>query len=116
MPKRIQLSRKKGWRKPEGAVVVARPGKWGNPISLEGHPFAGFVALEVVGPRGTRTQKEWRRAAVVALFRRWINEPEQASLVADLRELRGKDLCCWCRLDQPCHADVLLELANGDPA
>ncbi|MGH6882856.1 MAG: DUF4326 domain-containing protein [Hypericibacter sp.] len=29
--------------------------------------------------------------------------------------LRGHDLCCYCPLDQPCHADVLLELANGDP-
>jgi len=30
-------------------------------------------------------------------------------------ELRGKNLACWCALDQPCHADVLLELANQDP-
>lgn len=29
-----------------------------------------------------------------------------------VQALRGKDLACWCRLDQPCHADVLLELAN----
>jgi len=28
------------------------------------------------------------------------------------RELRGKDLACWCPLDQPCHADILLEVAN----
>lgn len=28
------------------------------------------------------------------------------------RELAGKNLACWCPLDQPCHADVLLELAN----
>ena len=27
-------------------------------------------------------------------------------------KLRGRDLMCWCPLDQPCHADVLLELAN----
>ena len=32
---------------------------------------------------------------------------------ADLSELRGKDLACWCALDQPCHADVLLEWANA---
>ncbi|MDT7935250.1 MAG: DUF4326 domain-containing protein [Sphingomonadaceae bacterium] len=30
-----------------------------------------------------------------------------------LRVLRCKNLACWCPLDQPCHADVLLELANG---
>lgn len=27
--------------------------------------------------------------------------------------LRGKNLACWCALDQPCHADVLLEVANA---
>uniref|UniRef100_UPI003F65B855 DUF4326 domain-containing protein n=1 Tax=Rhodococcus opacus TaxID=37919 RepID=UPI003F65B855 len=30
------------------------------------------------------------------------------------RELHGKDLACWCPLDQPCHADVLLEIANAE--
>lgn len=35
-------------------------------------------------------------------------------LLANLSELRGKNLACWCRLDQPCHADVLLEKANTD--
>ncbi len=28
------------------------------------------------------------------------------------RELAGRDLACWCPLDGPCHADVLLEVAN----
>ena len=30
-----------------------------------------------------------------------------------LHELRGKNLACWCKLDEPCHADVLLKLANA---
>ena len=34
MPERIQLRRTKGWRKPEGAIVVARPSKWGNPYPV----------------------------------------------------------------------------------
>ncbi|WP_019732123.1 DUF4326 domain-containing protein [Mycobacterium avium] len=29
-------------------------------------------------------------------------------------ELAGHDLACWCPPDQPCHADVLLELANQE--
>ena len=29
-------------------------------------------------------------------------------------ELGGKDLACWCELDEPCHADVLMEIANSD--
>jgi hypothetical protein len=34
------------------------------------------------------------------------------SIAKNINELRGKDLACWCALDQPCHADVLLEFAN----
>lgn len=30
----------------------------------------------------------------------------------DIAELRGKDLACFCPLDKPCHADVLIEIAN----
>lgn len=33
--------------------------------------------------------------------------------VPEIREhLAGADLACWCRLDETCHADVLLEVAN----
>lgn len=89
VPDRIQLRRVKGWRKPEGVIVVARPTRWGN-------PFRGTDDLPVTA------------------FRMWIADPEQAELRAAVRtELRGRDLACWCRPDQPCHADVLLELANA---
>jgi hypothetical protein len=37
-------------------------------------------------------------------------------MAANLGALKGKDLACWCQLDQPCHADVLLEIANGGDA
>lgn len=91
--KRVQLRRRKGWRKPEGAVVVSRPTKWGNP----------YDARRVGGRR---------RAA--ALFRRYLaTSIDGRALAADARrELRGKDLACWCPLGEPCHADVLLEVAN----
>jgi hypothetical protein len=89
-PRRIQLRRTKGWRKPEGAVVVARPSRWGNPYR--------------VGP--DRTAEE-----AVASYRDHVTDR-----VDEIRaELAGRDLCCWCPLDRPCHADVLLELANGPP-
>lgn len=55
------------------------------------------------------------RAYVVALYREFLQRPEQADEVAAIRQnLRGKNLACWCPLDGPCHADVLLELANRD--
>lgn len=88
-PKRIQRKRTKGWRMPPNTISVARPSKWGNPF--------------IVGKDGSA-------AAVVARFRAWA-EPQREQVRKDLA---GKDLACFCRLDQPCHADVLLELANSN--
>lgn len=112
MPQRIRLSRRRGWRKPEGAVVVARPSRWGNPFRLaeykQDHPRdAGF------------TERDWRRLAVDD-FRRMIEgrrpAPGRYPGADEIRDLlAGHDLACWCPLDEPCHADVLLEVANGSP-
>jgi hypothetical protein len=114
-PKRVQLRRTKGWRKPEGAVVVARPSRWGNPFTMAKYQ-------EYMDPRAS--DEEARRACVDA-FRDWLrgitwaagSGPEWDRRLADylaaIPELRGKDLACWCRLSDPCHADVLLDLANA---
>ncbi len=112
-PQRIQLRRTKGWRKPEGAVVVARPTKWGNPYTVAGARDAGY--------EGTDAEL---RDFCVEMFRRWLRNPraewsdlsavERAEWIQihAARLLRGADLACWCPLDQPCHADVLIEVAN----
>ena len=98
MPKRIQMHRRKGgWRHDHpDAVIVARPTYWGNP----------YRVLE--------STNEARQEAV-DLFRKWLKKPgEGAAFAAAARaQLRGKDLACWCPLDAPCHADVLLEIANA---
>jgi hypothetical protein len=95
MPTRLQRKRTKGFRLPEGSRCVTRPGPFGNPF-----PVARF---------GDPTA----HAESVARFRAWINEPEQAALLGRVRrELRGLDLACYCAQGLPCHADVLLELAN----
>ncbi len=115
MPVRIQRSRARGWRMPEGAIYVGRPTIWGNPF--------GFNAEE-----------PGDRQAAVAAYRRLLTQPPNrrrhqllrvlkgnegrgegriAEMVARLSELRGHDLACWCPLDQACHADVLIEIANG---
>ena len=108
MPKRIQRRRTNGWKMPEGAVYVGRPTIYGNPF-----PNAGQ-------------------------FRRWLtsndngdlgNEIRRAAVLSGISMLRGKDLACWCSLCPdhreglrlgmkcifctPCHADVLLEIANA---
>lgn len=114
MPQRIQLSRRNGWRKPPGAVNCARPSKWGNPFTPADCREAGF----------TGTDDEIKQRCVDA-FRVWIgphwrenwdgpeSEARRKAILESLGELRGKDLCCWCKPTDACHCDVLLELANA---
>lgn len=91
-PNRIQLRRTKGWRLPPNAVNVARPTKWGNRfcIGLPANPTAEDC---------------------VRRFR--DEQAPEYQIGRQLEELRGKDLACWCKPGEPCHADVLLELANA---
>jgi hypothetical protein len=107
VPTRIRLSRAKGWRLPEGAVNVARPGKWGNPfiVGKDGGTrecvrlyvllLGGYTCIS-----GTASVAAQRAAA--------------DAVKDDLSELKGKDLACWCSLDTKfCHAEVLLRMANA---
>ena len=94
MPERIKLSRAKGWRMPPNTVKVTRPGKWGNPFKAG--MFRDFSAADAVEAFRFRIEKD---AAGFELRRQ-------------IGELRGKNLACWCAIGQPCHADVLLDLAN----
>lgn len=100
MPQRIQRQRTKGWKMPEGAIYVGRPTQWGNPFKVGSHCGRRCREQIVASYRYEIVQKN---GGVVGFNRFWAAE-----------KLRGKDLACWCPLDQPCHADVLLELAN-DP-
>lgn len=99
-PRRIQLSRKKGWRLPPNTVVVARPTKWGNPFkvtpersqNLSVGAFQMWLIVEGV-TAGIPERKQW--------------------MLDNLKTLRGKNLACWCKPGTACHADVLLRLANA---
>ena len=90
--KRIQLRRTKGWRMPHNTVNVARPRTWGNPY----HVGRDGDAVECV--RKFRHHVEVLATTLAGQL--------------NLAEIRGKNLACWCKLGDPCHADVLLELAN----
>ncbi len=108
-PKRIQRQRTKGWRLPPNTVVVSRPTKWGNPFRV------GDVMREIFDP--SRTIRMTRSEAV--FFFRGHVERRLAADPTWLDKVRGRDLACWCPLVDkdgnkvPCHADVLLELANA---
>ncbi len=108
-PVRLQLSRKRGAdlqgasRALNGrpAVHCARPGRWGN-------PFITTADARTAQGREARRQ-------VVLQFELWLqNTPEGRRRARAAREvLRGRNLACWCRLGDPCHADVLLRVANA---
>ena len=88
---------------PLGAVYVGRPTKWGNPFRL---PCAGPLSHTLRSVE----EMEYREAAIEK-YRQWLLA--QPKLVeAAKQELKGKDLVCWCA-PLPCHADVLLAVANG---
>ena len=109
MPKRIQRKRAKGWRLPAGAVCVDRTTKWGNPFVVgRDATRAGCVNLYRLLAEGY----------LACSFKNVTPEAQRAArlaMAAASTELRGKDLACYCSLDGPCHADILLALANGLP-
>lgn len=161
MPERIQLRRTKGWQKPQGAIVVSRPSKWGNPFAIgsssglarvpavhypekdweyEGRCTAAgayhpFVSNDVVDhPKAIATPglsikayvpchvRRMTQAESVECYRAYVtgggwpltSNWRARFTIDDIRtELGGHDLACWCSLGAPCHADILLEVANA---
>ena len=100
-PVRVQLRRTKGWKMPPNTVKVDRSTEWGNPF--------------VIGKFGLMDRIVIDGESAVGHFREMLRDPEIracANYHADLSPLRGKNLACWCTLDQPCHADELLRVAN----
>jgi len=89
MPERIQRKRIKGWKMPENTVSVTRPGRYGNPF--------------IVGRDGTAQE----------CIDKFLQAMPAFAKMAYRQELRGKNLACWCKIGDPCHADVLLRIANA---
>lgn len=117
------------------AVKVTRPGRWGNPYPVEKVRRAHREAMDWAGRCTSPLWLSWANShlekrqsaqlesefdaialtSAIALFAAEIGQFERsdpAGFRAWLAPLRGKNLACACGLDQPCHADVLLELAN----
>lgn len=135
VPKRIQLRRAAGWRKPEGVVNVARPTRWGNPFAVQASSVVGrpwfTVTTTPLRQRVGRADDEVLYtshgavedavAQAVDLFRTFCTVTQRdrpREFAAWLAPLRGHDLGCWCEASAwdgdrgRCHADVLLELAQ----
>lgn len=119
-PKRIQLKRTKGWRMPPNTVKVDRSTQWGNPhktiwlgvcwgiSTSNGDGVPSIYAL----PHMRKPSDKQAVSEISVFFHetdlmyRLLDEPDF------LEPLRGKNLACWCKEREPCHADILLELAN----
>lgn len=118
VPQRIVLSRRRGFDlAAESAAlnglpakVVTRPGRWGNPFAID----------DVMASEGL--DREAAQARAVALCGDWLRgtlPPEQApgpvpDIAAIRQELGGHNLACWCRAGTPCHADILIDIANSN--
>lgn len=134
-PQRVQRKRTKGWQMPEGAVYVGRGSRWGNPFRPvrdggfqwieDGHGNASARLTCSTDREGLR--KELMADCASAFESAMESGPDSSywwfgshsdfirmNLALQAGDLHGKDLACWCPLDQPCHADVLLKLANPD--
>ena len=98
-PQRIPRKRTKGWRKPEHTINVCRPSKWGNPVKIGQTIIDGILV---------KTAEE----AVQAFEDIIYNDIQMIENCK--RELKGKNLMCFCSLNSPCHADVLLKIANAN--
>ena len=125
-PARIQRKRTTGWRMPEGAVYVGRPTRWGNPFTVMNGHRQGWLVWDDrdrlgLAPGYTTSDgfvsswddRDHACLDAVKRYRKWLTG--SARVGADLVPLlAGHDLACWCPLDRPCHADVLLQIANRE--
>jgi len=120
MPERLQRPRVKGWRTPAGAVYVGLPTLFGNPFAPKIIPGWATMSREYAAddyrnwlshPHGTR-----RRGGTGELMCWCLKHGDRDQVLAHITKLRGLDLVCWCPVGQPCHGDVLLQLANTNSA
>jgi len=117
-PIRIQRKRTKGWKMPENTVSVTRPGKYGNPFKV-GRYYKVFangwfspchpksIEEALIDPSYTLINSN---EDAVIMYKKYLSVLETKP---DFSELRGKNLACFCALQNACHADVLLEVANS---
>ncbi len=115
LPARITLSRAKGWRLQDvapGAVKVDRTTIWGNPFTIQDAREAGYKGDDAaLADMCVRSFEQWLQRPHF-----WTgpeSERRRAAILSALPTLRGKPLACWCKPGRPCHADILLRLANA---
>jgi len=131
-PVRIQRKRTKGFnlqaesKKINGleAVYVGRGSKWGNPVKVIEDvkiPFGDKVYSVFDIPNQfalnsySHTETGYKEAVkfCVVLYKNYIKHAIKTKAL-NISELKGKNLACWCGLDEPCHGDILLKIVNKE--
>ena len=117
-PVRIQRSRRKGFKTPANTIYVGRPTKYGNPFKLTQD---GWIMCYSTSRVRLNPWIYWSvsggftTADIVELYEKWVTGKLVIAWLQappDVADLKGKNLSCFCSLKSPCHADVLLKLAN----
>lgn len=117
-PKRIQRKRTKGWKIPPNTVNCTRPGKWGNPFKVGNYyTISKSGWMTPCTPEAIELAKKSPRYIFIVDAQCAVDTYESymknLMFPYDFTELRGKNLACFCKEGQPCHADILLKLANA---
>jgi hypothetical protein len=119
-PVRLRLSRHKGFDLQElshetnglPARRVTRPGKWGNPFDIADIARRYGLDRQAAHDRAIELHRQWVEGRLDPALDPGYPPPSVAEMAA---ELGGHNLACWCRLDETCHAELLLRLANPEP-
>lgn len=106
MPIRIQMKPIKGWRIPTNTIYVGSPSKWKNPYKVGDK----ISLLNVI--TNEPYEREIDALGAKILFRAKVKSYGKAAEKEIISGLKGKNLACTCKIGDPCHADVLLEIAN----
>jgi hypothetical protein len=104
MPHRVQRQRRPGWRKPDNTIIIDRTSRWGNPFDVHTHGLDEAI----------RRYAEWitnPTAQPVVCGRKTFHPSTREAITA---ALAGKDLACFCPAGNPCHGDVLIQIANPE--
>lgn len=115
-PQRMQVSRRKGFNLQDASLalnglsarLITRPGKWGNPFSIDATAAAYGLGRAAAQAKAVDLYAQWLIGALDAAQSPGT-PPTRAMIVEDLG---GHNLACWCKPGTPCHADVLLAIAN----
>jgi len=135
LPVRIQRSRQHKQVSPNGLPItyVGRGTRWGNPFRVVQYSDGKWAVKTDGSERCTEIllkhchaaydTRDGAAADAIKCYSFSLLPHEEAGgmmeyykLMAqmddDIESLRNKNLSCWCKLDEKCHADLLLELAN----